>query len=232
MLLTFIALLSCINPATAATNSWNTFYCRINAGVSYINMNYSGSDELTTRLRDGYPYSTPAYYTDYTVAKNSNSIGGFLETQAGISWETSNNFGILIEGGTLLGGGSEFWRNNHPIMRNFTLGVGPFFYQPSYRIFTLIGLGLGIGDIFGYPSVLDDLNNGKKVSYRPEEGLLNANCGFFGKAAIGIDYKLTNSIMLGIQYNYYRSMRASYIRDNESLYIGAHNIGIFFGVNQ
>lgn len=228
-----LVILSGFFPSLFANSySWTGMHVKLLPSVSNIKLNYSGGTPYTMYLKElssyyiGY-YSSPR---EYTVAENisANTLG--IDVTGEVSKEISDNFGILGELAISLGRSSNFIASSAAIIWRTHLAAGIFYHQPLFRIAAIAGIGFG-KDIFGYPNLIEKLESGAKIRFPERESFINASSGLTYIGTIGVDFKISDGILLGARYSYTRSKTTAELENSENFYISNHSISIGIGVD-
>lgn len=149
-----------------------------------------------------------------------------VDGTAGLSLELSNTFGVMGEFQGTFGTTSKFIGGLDTGISQIHLMAGLFYYQPSFRIFSLGGLGVG-KDIFGYPNAIEELQNDRSISHN---NLTTSSLGVTLRGSIGADYQLSKSLLLSAQYNYTRSKTTVSLENSETFYISNHTFAVMIGL--
>lgn len=200
--------------------------------VSNIKLNYSGGTPYTMYLKELSPYYNSSYISprEYTIAENVSANAFCIDFIGEASKEITDNFGILGEIGMSAGGGSFFIGSNIAVIHQSHLAAGIFYHQPLFRIAAMAGIGFG-KDIFGYPNLIEKLESGAKIRFPERESFINASSGLTYIGTIGVDFKISDGILLGARYAYTRSKTTAELENSENFYISNHSISIGIGVD-
>lgn len=228
----FIALtilMSLTQPSTLFAKNWEKPALKVALGAHRVNLNYTGQDDyyMQTHVRNTTPYSTDTGYVSQTlIARNTHAYGGHFEGAYVQGKEITPNFGLIAEGGVQLGiAGSLLDEGTHPALAGFYVSAGPCFHNDHLRFFVQGGVGIGV-DIFGYPSVVDDLQNGREVQLQGgKRGFINANFGFHWSISTGIEFATSDILSFGLQYRYAHSFSTTTL-GNETLDVSVHMLAI------
>jgi opacity protein-like surface antigen len=92
--------------------------------------------------------------------------------------------------------------------------------------------GIGFGkDIFGYPNAVEDLQKGQTVYVEVGKELINSSLGLSYRGAVGVDYKVTEMVLLGVEYSYMRSATTANLDDHKTFYMSSHSVAVNIGVH-
>lgn len=86
-------------------------------------------------------------------------------------------------------------------------------------------------DIFGYPNLIEKLESCAKIIFPERESFINASSGLTYIGTIGIDFKISDSILLCARYAYTQSKTTAELENSEIFYISNHSISIGIGVD-
>lgn len=232
LLFTLLGLL--LPSLSASRNSWTGMYMKLLPSYSNLNLNYSGDEPYTMKLRKETSFNS--YYNKYNDGFSTHTIADkvsvntmSVDYSVGLSYEAANSLGIIGEIGGMIGKSSNFIGSNDAIIFNTFVTAGLFYHQPSFRIYMMGGFGIG-EDIFGYPSAIDALENGRTAYIKENKSFVNSTVGFTYRGSIGFDYKI-DFILLGISYNYTRSISHVELRNEETFYISNHAIAATIGIH-
>jgi hypothetical protein len=177
-------------------------------------------------------YGRPSYsgYNTYKIAEKVSAHAFNFDGVLGISKEVSESFGLIGECGGTFGITPKFITQDYAVIAQAYLVAGLFYHQPSFRIYTMGGIGLSRG-VFGYPNVIEDLENGKKIVVNQHGDLLNSGLGLIYRGSVGFDYKLTPIVLLGLSYAYTRSNTTVTLENKETFYISDHAFAAMIGLH-
>lgn len=238
LLLTILSL--SISSLFANSYSWTGYYLKLNAGYSNLKLNYSGNRpfemQISIAREPSFGSSYSGGYRNYNIAEKVSAHGAILECAWGLSQEISENFGLIGECGGTFGGASKFLNSTDAFITQGHLAAGIFYHQPSFRLFTMGGVGLSRG-VFGYPNAVETLQNGHTITVNQHGDLLNSSVGITYRGSVGVDYKINSILLLGISYNYTRSVNNVALKDEfqqetgESFYISNHSFAAMIGLH-
>lgn len=238
ILIALTLLVSLPLSSTLFAKNWEKLGIKLALGAHRANLNYSGKDDYIMYLHTvGKPnFDRPRHPWSFApilprgertlIARDTYSYGTHLEAAFTNSKEITPNFGFTGELGLQLGiAGSLLDEGTLPALRNLYVSAGPCFQNDKLRLFVQGGVGIGI-DFFGYPSVVDDLENNKEVQVEGNKnGFLNANVGFHWSITTGIEFATSSPWNFGLQYKYSHSFRTTTLL-SETLDVSVHMLAL------
>lgn len=211
----------------AKNNSWTGVYCKIQPGYSNLNSNYTGEKPYRLAIRtSSLRYFHRTYSETLSIKKVSASTFS-VGMNVGGSYELTESIGIIGEIGVSVLMTSNFLDGEEAKMYRPHLAAGLFFAQPSFRIYGMAGIGYS-KDIFGYPNCIENLATGNKVSYEVSQ-FLNSTFGLSYRGSVGVDFKVSDMLLLGVEYSYNRSATTVNLKNDEKFYLSSHSVALNIG---